>query len=92
MTLEQKIKVLKEIQKKTLYRIMAEKFNIAKGTVTNIQASKYDIEAEAHNASNLQLKRPRRAKTYEDANSCVLEFFGRCRAINVPVDGSMLRK
>ena len=72
LTLEQKSEVLKEIDKKTPYRVIAEKINIAKGTVANIKASKEEIESEAQNPTNLKL----RAKAKFFANSLGYPEFG----------------
>ena len=84
--------MLKEIDKRTPYRSIAERFDIAIGTVTKIKNAREQIENEAQAATNLQLKRPRRTEKYEAVNTCVLEFFRRCRAINIPVTGVMLQE
>ena len=92
LTLEQKVEVLTEVEKKTSYRTVSERFHIAIGTVTKIKNSKEQIENEAQNASNLQLKRPRRTEKYDAVNNCALEFFRRWLAINIPVTGVMLQE
>ena len=50
LTLEQKVEVLREVEKKTSYRTISERFHIAIGTVTKIKNSKEQIENEAQNA------------------------------------------
>ena len=55
LTLEQKVEVLTEVEKKTSYRTVSERFHIAIGTVSKIKNSKEQIENEI--SDFLKLKR-----------------------------------
>ena len=84
----EKLDVLHDIDAKISYRKLAEKYNVSLGSLSKIAKNRDKIENEAADSANLQ----RQPAKYTDINSCVLEFFRRARARNLPMTGPMLQE
>ena len=89
--LQTKLKILEEVDHAvSKKKIIAEKFGIAKSTLSTIIKDREKIINAAASGSGNKSKRIRSAK-YEDMETLLLEWFNHMRASNVPISEPIIQ-
>ena len=92
LTLLEKVELIRDSEEKISYRVLAEKYKISVGSVSNIIKRKAEyIESYEQNDSSTK-KRSRRNDSSERVDRLVYEWFVLQRSKNIPITGPLLQE
>ena len=92
LTLDDRVDVLKRIDKGESCRSIATAVNCGKSQISRIRGDRAEILKEWESGARYDLKYVKRRKgTYEELNTLVWEWFNKARSKELPVSGRLLQ-
>ena len=92
LTLAEKVQLIDDSEKKTSYRVLADKYKISIGSVSNIIKRKAEyMESFEQNDSSTK-KRNLRSENSQRVDQLVYEWFVLQRSKNIPITGPLLQE
>lgn len=92
LTIEDKFKLIKEVEAGSLKKDVASKFGVPPSTVSTILKNKQSIiaafEGGTASGSRKRLKKP----TYENVDKAVLDWFKSARSQSLPISGGLIKE
>ncbi|KAK7094233.1 hypothetical protein V1264_007882 [Littorina saxatilis] len=93
LTLEERVDVIKKLNKGLSVRKVADELNCEKTQISNIKADRSQILSQWESGARSTGKCVKRRKTtYDGLNDELFEWFSRARSKNIPVNGPLLQE